>query len=184
MATKIRLSRHGSNKRPFYWLVAADIRAPRDGNYIEKLGTFNPLLPKDHPERIKFKNDRIEHWLKTGAKPTERSEKLMNIAGIKVANSKLADRIAKRKAVVDAKKAEEAKKKAEEEAKAAAEAAEAKKAEEAAAAPQEEAAPAEEAPAEAKAEVKTEAKPEEVQADEGGAPAEAEATEKKEDTKE
>jgi len=158
MATKIRLSRHGSKKRPFYWLVAADVRAPRDGDYIEKLGTFNPLLPKDHPERIKLKNDRVEHWLKVGAKPTDRSEKLLNLVGIKVVNSNLAARIAKRKAVIDAKKAEEAKKKAEEEAKAAAEAAAQQKAE---------------------AEVQNEAAPEAVLADESPAAAEAEATEDK-----
>lgn len=108
MATKIRLARHGSHKRPFYWLVVAESAAPRDGRYIEKLGVFNPFLPKDHPERINFKTERVEHWLKTGAKPTERSEKLLNVAGIKVVGSKLKERIEKRKAVIDAKKASEA----------------------------------------------------------------------------
>lgn len=121
MATKIRLTRHGSKKRPFYWLVAADNRAPRDGDFIEKLGTFNPLLPKDHPERIKFKGERITHWLKVGAKPTERSEKLMNIIGIEVPGSKLKVKIAARKATLEAKKAEETVKKDAEQAEAATE---------------------------------------------------------------
>ena len=141
MATKIRLSRHGSKKRPFYWLVVADNRAPRDGDFIEKIGTFNPLLPKDHAERIMFKNERIEYWLKTGAQPTERAEKLMNIIGIDVPGSKLKERIAARNAIIDAKNAEEEAKNAAEEA--------AKKAEEEAAAA--EAAKAEEASAEAPA---------------------------------
>ncbi len=121
MAAKIRLSRHGSKKRPFYWLVVADNRSPRDGDFIEKIGTFNPLLPKDHAERILFKNDRVEHWLKTGAKPTERAEKLMNVVGISVPGSKLKERIAAKKAIIDAKKAEEEAKKAAEEAAAKAE---------------------------------------------------------------
>ncbi|MBP9791911.1 MAG: 30S ribosomal protein S16 [Rickettsiales bacterium] len=84
MTTKLRLTRHGSKKRPFYWLVAADVRSARDGSYIEKLGTFNPLLDKDNPERIKLNKDRIEHWFDKGAQPTERVIKLCKLSNIKL----------------------------------------------------------------------------------------------------
>nr|MCH9753468.1 30S ribosomal protein S16 [Alphaproteobacteria bacterium] len=79
MATKLRFTRHGTKKRPFYWLVAADARAPRDGKYIEKLGTYNPLLPKDNDQRINFNKERINYWLSAGAQPTEKAEKLFDI---------------------------------------------------------------------------------------------------------
>ncbi|HMB47986.1 MAG TPA: 30S ribosomal protein S16 [Afifellaceae bacterium] len=148
MAVKIRLARGGTKKRPFYRIVAADERAPRDGRYIEKLGTFNPLLPKDDTARLVMDAERIQHWMGTGAKPTDRVLRLLDGAG-------LATRPARnnpKKAVPGAKALErvEAKKQAEIEAKdkaaADAEAAAAAKAE-AEAAPAEEA-PAEEAPAE------------------------------------
>ena len=77
MAVKLRLSRGGSKKRPFYRIVAADERAPRDGRFIERLGTYNPLLPKDHEERVILKTDRIQHWLSVGAKPTDRVHRFL-----------------------------------------------------------------------------------------------------------
>jgi small subunit ribosomal protein S16 len=84
MATKLRFTRHGTKKKPFYWLVAADARAPRDGKYIEKLGTYNPLLPKDNDQRIIFNKERISYWLSAGAQPTEKAEKLFDIEGIAI----------------------------------------------------------------------------------------------------
>lgn len=84
MATKLRFTRHGAKKKPFYWLVAADARAPRDGRYIEKLGTYNPLLPKDNKDRIIFNKERINYWLSNGAQPTDKIEKLFSIEGIEV----------------------------------------------------------------------------------------------------
>ncbi len=81
MALKIRLARGGSKKRPFYSIVIADVRSPRDGRYIEKVGTFNPLLPKD-AERISLKQERIEHWLKMGARPTDRVLRFLDELGI------------------------------------------------------------------------------------------------------
>jgi len=72
MALKIRLARGGAKKRPFYSIVIADVRAPRDGRYIEKVGTYNPALKKDDENRVKYDEDRIKHWLSVGAKPTDR----------------------------------------------------------------------------------------------------------------
>ncbi|MEO1602637.1 MAG: 30S ribosomal protein S16, partial [Pseudomonadota bacterium] len=82
MAIKIRLSRGGSKKRPFYRIVAADSRMPRDGRYIERLGTYNPLLPKDSEERVKMDMERIQHWLGQGAKPTDRIQRMLEAAGV------------------------------------------------------------------------------------------------------
>lgn len=82
MSVKIRLSRGGAKKRPFYRIVAADIRAPRDGRYIERLGHFNPLLPHDSEERVVLKMERIQHWLDQGAKPTDRVARLLDAAGM------------------------------------------------------------------------------------------------------
>ena len=82
MALKIRLARHGTKKRPFYRIVVADSRAPRDGRFIEKLGYFNPLLPKDHAERLKFDADRVRHWLGSGAQPTDRVARMLGAAEI------------------------------------------------------------------------------------------------------
>ncbi|MDP6926609.1 MAG: 30S ribosomal protein S16 [Rhodospirillales bacterium] len=77
MSTRIRLSRGGAKKRPFYRIVVADSRSPRDGKYIERLGTYNPMVPKDHPERIILKEERIKHWLSNGAKPTDRVQRFL-----------------------------------------------------------------------------------------------------------
>ena len=82
MAVRIRLSRGGSKKRPFYKVVAADQRAPRDGRFIEKLGTFNPLLPKDHAERFVINEERVKYWLGNGAQPTDTVKVLLKRAGI------------------------------------------------------------------------------------------------------
>ena len=82
MAMKIRLARGGSKKRPFYRIVAADSRMPRDGRFIEKLGTYNPLLPKDSEDRIKMDVERIQHWLAQGAQPTDRISRMLENAGV------------------------------------------------------------------------------------------------------
>jgi len=81
MAMKIRLARGGSKKRPFYRIVAADSRMPRDGRFIEKLGTYNPLLPKDSEERVTMNMDRINYWLGEGAQPTDRISRMLEAAG-------------------------------------------------------------------------------------------------------
>ncbi|HYE51582.1 MAG TPA: 30S ribosomal protein S16 [Azospirillaceae bacterium] len=72
MSLKIRLARGGAKKRPYYSIVVADSRAPRDGDFIEKVGTYNPMLQKDHPERVTLKEERIRHWIGVGAQPTDR----------------------------------------------------------------------------------------------------------------
>lgn len=72
MSLKIRLARGGAKKRPFYSIVIADSRMPRDGRFIEKVGTYNPLLGKDDPNRVQYKEERVKHWLGVGAKPTDR----------------------------------------------------------------------------------------------------------------
>lgn len=82
MAMKIRLARGGSKKRPFYRIVAADSRMPRDGRFIEKLGTYNPLLPKDSEDRVKMDVERIQHWLAQGAQPTDRISRMLEAAGV------------------------------------------------------------------------------------------------------
>ncbi len=82
MAMKIRLARGGSKKRPFYRIVAADSRMPRDGRFIEKLGTYNPLLPKDSEERVKMDIERVQHWLGQGAQPTDRISRMLEAAGV------------------------------------------------------------------------------------------------------
>ncbi|MDF1803841.1 30S ribosomal protein S16 [Thalassovita sp.] len=81
MAMKIRLARGGSKKRPFYRVVAADSRMPRDGRFIEKLGTYNPLLPKDSEERVKLDMERVQYWLSKGAQPTDRVARFLEAAG-------------------------------------------------------------------------------------------------------
>ena len=83
MALAIRLARGGAKKRPYYRIVVADSRAPRDGRFIEKLGTYNPLLAKDSPERVKLDSDRISHWLSVGAQPSDRVMRFLDAAGIK-----------------------------------------------------------------------------------------------------
>ena len=82
MAVRIRLSRGGSKKRPFYRIVAADQRAPRDCRFIEKLGTYNPLLPKDHEQRLVVDAEKVKSWISKGAQPTERLQKLFANLGL------------------------------------------------------------------------------------------------------
>ena len=82
MAMKIRLARGGSKKRPHYAIVAADSRMPRDGRFIEKLGTYNPLLPKDSEDRVKMDLDAVKAWLDKGAKPTDRVARMLEAAGV------------------------------------------------------------------------------------------------------
>ena len=82
MALKIRLARGGAKKRPFYRIVVADVRSPRDGRFIEKLGVYNPMLPKDDENRVSFDADRVQHWLSQGAKPTDRVLRFLDAAGI------------------------------------------------------------------------------------------------------
>lgn len=149
MAVSIRLSRGGSKKRPYYRIVVADARAPRDGAFIEKVGTYNPMLAKDDANRVNLNADRLKHWISVGAQPTDRVARFLDAAGLK-----------ERAARLNPKKAEpgeKAKERAEEKAAKIAEAEEAAKAaEEAANAPAEEPAAeevaAEDAPAEAAAE--------------------------------
>jgi small subunit ribosomal protein S16 len=83
MAVKIRLARAGAKKRPFYRIVVADERAPRDGRFIEKVGTYNPLLPSDSGERVKLDLERIQHWLSEGAQPTDRVLRFLDQAGVR-----------------------------------------------------------------------------------------------------
>ena len=82
MAMKIRLARGGSKKRPHYAIVAADSRMPRDGRFIEKLGTYNPLLPKDSEDRVKMDIDKVKAWLDKGAQPTDRVSRFLEAAGV------------------------------------------------------------------------------------------------------
>ena len=187
MATKIRLARGGSKKRPFYRIVIADERAPRDGNFIEKIGNFNPMVPKDHKERVVISKERAEHWLKVGAQPTDRVQRILADLGMMEApkiTEKTKKHLPKAKAQERIKAKEEAALKAEEEAKAAAEAAKAeaeKPAEEPAAEeqPQAEAAPEAEAVAE-----ENPAAPEEEPAASEEAPSEPEAAAEEEQPKE
>ena len=81
MAMKIRLARGGSKKRPFYSIVATDSRMPRDGRFIEKLGTYNPLLAKDDEKRVVINLERVNHWLSVGAQPTDRIARFLEAAG-------------------------------------------------------------------------------------------------------
>lgn len=137
MAMKIRLARGGSKKRPFYRVVASDSRMPRDGRYVEKLGTYNPLLPKDSEERVKLNMERVQYWLGEGAQPTDRVSRFLEAAGV-----------LEKKERANMKKGEPGKKAQERVEEKAAKAQAAKEAaEEAAAAPAEES-PVEEAPAE------------------------------------
>ncbi len=132
MGLRIRLARGGAKKRPYYRIVIADVRAPRDGRFIEKVGTFNPLLPKDSEDRVTLNEERIKYWIGHGALPTDRVLRFLDNAGIM-----------KRDAKNNPNKAKPGKKRLEREAEAAAKAAEAKEAEAAASA-----APAEEATSE------------------------------------
>jgi small subunit ribosomal protein S16 len=133
MSLRIRLARAGAKKRPYYHVVVADSRSPRDGRYIEAVGSFNPLLPKDHADRLRLKIERVTHWLGVGAVPSDRVARFLDAADLYKREGRNNPEKAKPKA------------KAQERLAAAEEARKAK--EEAAAAPAEEA-PAEEAPAE------------------------------------
>lgn len=138
MALKIRLARAGSKKRPYYHVVIADVRSPRDGRFIEQVGSWNPTLPRDG-DRVKLNEERIKHWLDNGAQPTDRVLRFLDAAGL-----------AKRPARNNPQKAEPGKKAQERLAliKQAEEELAAKLAEEKAAVEEAAAAPAEEAPAE------------------------------------
>jgi len=137
MALKIRLARGGAKKRPYYRIVVAEASSPRDGRFVERLGSYNPMVPKDHPERLTLDGERASYWMSKGAKPTDRVAKMMAGLGL----------IAAPEIREQPKKSAPGKKRQEREAEAAAAAAEAAAAEAAAEAPAEEA-PAEEAPAE------------------------------------
>ncbi|SDE28993.1 small subunit ribosomal protein S16 [Paracoccus isoporae] len=129
MAMKIRLARGGSKKRPHYAIVATDSRMPRDGRFLEKLGTYNPLLPKDSEQRVQMNMERVAYWLEQGAQPTDRIARFLEAAGVREkatrANMKKAqpgkkaqDRIKEREdKAAAAKEAEEEAKRAAEEAK-------------------------------------------------------------------
>ncbi|HPE25110.1 30S ribosomal protein S16 [Albidovulum sp.] len=114
MAMKIRLARGGSKKRPFYSIVATDSRMPRDGRFIEKLGTYNPLLAKDSEDRVKMNMERVQYWLSQGAQPTDRIARFLEAAGVRAkatrANMQKAEPgdKAKKRAEEKAKKAEAA----------------------------------------------------------------------------
>jgi small subunit ribosomal protein S16 len=82
MALKMRLARGGANKRPFYRIVIADSRAPRDGNFIEKIGTYNPMLPRDREDRVVFDEERVKYWLEKGVQPTDRVMRFLDAAGL------------------------------------------------------------------------------------------------------
>lgn len=142
MALKIRLSRMGAKKRPFYRIVVADARSPRDGRYLERLGTYNPMLEKTDENRVVLNEDRIKYWLGSGAQPTDRVQGFLADAGLqeKVTYNNPEKSKPKAKAQERLREQEEAKQAAKE------------AAAEAAAAPAEEEAPAEEAPAEEAAE--------------------------------
>ena len=138
MSVKIRLARGGAKKRPYYRIVVADARMPRDGRFIEKIGAYNPMLPKDHEQRVVVDAERAAEWIKKGAKPTDRVARFLKDAGVYEwtagNNPKKGEPGEKAKERAEEKAEKEAAKKAAEE--------------EAKAAPAEEEAPAEEAPAE------------------------------------
>ena len=168
MSVKIRLARGGAKKRPYYRIVVADIRMPRDGRYIERVGSYNPLLPRDHEDRVSLDKERIIDWRSKGAKPTDRVARFLDEAGILKREPRNNPQKAKPKKETEPKEKAVAEEASAEEAPAEEAPAEEAKAEEAPAeeAPAEEA-PAEEAPAEeAKAE---EAKAEEAKAEEAKA---------------
>lgn len=88
---KIRMSRGGTKKRPFYKIVIADARSPRDGRFIERIGHYNPLLPKDNADRVKLDLDRVKHWLSHGAQPSERVERFLADMGLAEKKTKFND---------------------------------------------------------------------------------------------
>ena len=143
MALKIRLSRGGSKKRPFYRIVVAEAAAPRDGRYVERVGHYNPMVPKEHENRLSVNSDRVKFWMNKGAQPTDRVHKLLALADILKAPE---IREQPKKSAVGKKRAEREAELAE--AKAAADAATAAETEAAAEEAQAESAPVEEVPAE------------------------------------
>ena len=82
MGLKIRLARAGAKKRPYYHIVVADSRSPRDGRFIEKLGSYNPMLPAEHAERVRLQDERIQHWVSQGAIATDRVARFLGKAGL------------------------------------------------------------------------------------------------------
>ncbi|HKX89011.1 MAG TPA: 30S ribosomal protein S16 [Sphingopyxis sp.] len=162
MATSIRLARGGSKKRPYYKIVVADSRSPRDGRFIERIGSYNPLLAKDNPERVKLDADRAKHWVSVGAQPTDRVARFLDAAGV----LERAARNNPNKGVPG----EKAKERAEEKAQKLADAAEAAAAAAAAPAPEPEVeAPAEEAAVEAVAEAVADEVPADMPAEDAAA---------------
>lgn len=127
MAVKIRLTRGGAKKRPYYRIVIANSRDPRDGRFIEQVGSYNPMLPREHEDRVKLKTERIQEWLKNGAQPTDRVARFLADAGL-MERRPIPNQTKKSQPKA---KAQERLRKAEEAAKAVAEAAEAPAAEEA-----------------------------------------------------
>ena len=113
MALKIRLARGGAKKRPFYRIVVAEATAPRDGRFIERIGSYNPILAKDNPERIVLDEERAKHWLSVGAQPTDRVLRFLDERGLMKRTARNNPEKAKpgKKAV---ERAEEKRKKAEE----------------------------------------------------------------------
>jgi small subunit ribosomal protein S16 len=174
MSVKIRLSRGGAKKRPYYHIVIADSRRARDGKFIERVGSYNPMLPKDNPDRVKLNEERVKHWLGVGAQPTDRVHRFLGAAGM--TDDRPVPQNQTKRAAPKAKTLERQQER-EDKLKAAAEAAA-----EAAAAPAEEEAPAEEVAAEAEAPAE-EAAAEEAPAEEAAAE-EAPAEDAEEETKE
>ncbi len=119
MSTRIRLSRGGAKKRPYYRIVVADSRSPRDGRFIERVGTYNPMVDRDHPDRVTLNQERIRHWLSVGATPSDRVAKFCADAGLMEPRA----RTEQTKRPLPKAKAQERLKEAAEKAKAAAEAA-------------------------------------------------------------
>ena len=162
MSLRIRLSRAGAKKRPFYRVVIADSRKPRDGRFIERVGTYNPMVAKEHPERIVLKEERIKYWLGVGARPSDRVARFLGQAGlfeVPARHEQTKQHLPRPKTLERMKEAEEA---------AAAKAAEPEK-------PADAVVPAEEPAAEAPVEEKAEEAPVEEKAEE--APAEEKAAE-------
>jgi small subunit ribosomal protein S16 len=104
MAVKIRLARAGAKKRPFYRIVASHSESPRDGGFLEKLGTYNPLLPSDHQDRVVLHEERIRYWLDNGAKPTDRVARFLDASGILPGAARMRG-TGKKAAEIEAKKA-------------------------------------------------------------------------------
>jgi len=163
MAVKIRLTRAGAKKRPYYKIIVADSRSPRDGRFIENIGNYNPLLPKDDENRVNLKKDRVEYWLSVGAMPTEKVVTFLNAAKIGQDTNAVKEVNKKHKNTVELKKEEIAARKKAEAEKAAAEAKEKEEAEKAAKA-EEEAAAKEAEAAKAEEEAAEEAKDKEAEA--------------------